>query len=83
MAKSRLKFFQVKILFGTKIKTINENVLPVSISSFVSKAKMSEFSPNIFSTFYQFSGSLPYTVKHIKDLEGRFLFRQVMAHFDS
>ena len=49
----------------------------VSISSFGSKAKMSRFGPNIFSTFYQFSDSLPYTVQrspvqHIKNLEGRF-----------
>ena len=44
----------------------------VTISSFGSKAKMSQFSPNIFSTFYWFSGSLPGTVQHIKDLEGRF-----------
>ena len=44
----------------------------VTISSFGSKAKMSRFSPNIFSTFYWFSGSLPCTVQHIKNLEGRF-----------
>ena len=34
----------------------------VSISSFGSKAKMSQFSPNIFSTFYSFSGSLLHTL---------------------
>ena len=44
----------------------------VSILRFGSKAKMSRFSPNIFSTFYWFSGSLPCTVQHIKNLEGRF-----------
>ena len=44
----------------------------VSISSFGSKAKMSPFAPNIFSTFYQISGSLPYTVQYMKNLEGRF-----------
>ena len=36
---------------------------------------MSQFSPNIFSTF-------PFTVQHIKHLEGGFLFLQDMAHFD-
>ena len=35
---------------------------------------MGQFSPNIFSTFYQFSGSLPYTVQHIKKF-GRAFFR--------
>ena len=45
----------------------------VFISSFGFMAKMSQFAPIIFLTFYQISGSLPYTVQHIKNLEGRFL----------
>ena len=38
----------------------------VSTLSFGSKAKMSQFSPNIFWTFYQFSVSLPLTFRYSK-----------------
>ena len=37
-----------------------------------SKAKMSQISPNIFQTFYQFSSRLTLTFQHIKNLDGTF-----------
>ena len=40
--------------------------------SFGSKAKMSQISPNIFQTFYQFSSRLSLTFQHIKNLDGTF-----------
>ena len=54
--------------FGPECKTL----VSASNSTFGSKAKMSQFAPNIFSTFNQFSGRLPYTIQHIKYLEGCF-----------
>ena len=52
----------------------------VTISSFGFKAKMSWFSPNNFWISYQFSGSLPCTIQHIKYLEVQFLFWQDMTN---
>ena len=36
--------------------------------SFGSKAKIGNISPNIFSTFYQYSSRLPCSIQHIKNL---------------
>ena len=40
--------------------------------SFGSKAKMSQISPNIFQTFYQFSSTLSLTFQHMKNLDDTF-----------
>ena len=50
--------------FGPECKTR----VSASISSFGSKAKMSRFAPNIFWTFYQFSGSLSLTIEYSKKI---------------
>ena len=44
----------------------------VSISSFGSKAKMSQIAPNIFQTFYQICSRLSLTYHHMKNLDGTF-----------
>ena len=63
MATSRNKNFRAHFLFHTKIKTVYHNVLTttevktrvtVAQSSFEAKAKMTNFSPNIFQLFNNF-----------------------------
>ena len=65
--------------FSKKCTTKHKNFWPgwkgrVSAAefSFGSKAKMSQISPNIFQTFYQFSSRLSLTLQHIKNLDDTF-----------
>ena len=54
--------------FGAKVKTR----VTVAQSSFRSKAKMTNFAPNILPTFYWFSDTFLCTLQHIKNLAHRF-----------
>ena len=53
------------INFWTQSKTR----VSVTDSSFGSKAKKWQFSPNFFTTFYQLLGRFSLTLQHIKNLE--------------
>ena len=54
--------------FGAEVKTR----VTVAQSSFKSKAKMTNFAPNILPTFYWFSDTLSCTLQHIKNLAHTF-----------
>ena len=60
--------FRTQFLFGTKIKSTCRIVLP---STWILDYN--------FWTFYQFSGSLPFTIQHIRNLEVHFF---VYARYD-
>ena len=82
MAKSWHKLFWAQFLFGTNVKTSYENVIKNtwifdlsakrSFQVLGPKQKWFDFPLNIFSIFYQFSGSFPCTIQHLKKLKGRF-----------
>ena len=54
--------------FGPECKTR----VSAANSSFWSKVKISQISPNIFPTFYQFPGRFSLTLQHIKNLDRPF-----------
>ena len=78
-------FFELFINFLVVTFSLSDHVKIFSIFDVIqlSKAKMSRFAPNIFLTFYQFSGSFSLIFEYSKKIcGGIFPFRQDMAHFD-